>query len=142
MQRFKASITFWTMSLVVKTNKILYRFLRGCTNSSADGDSVGSTNSWMQPQAAAYQLMCCSSVPYGRGKSLFSAHVNRMQKKADLSAIRHSFFSCWNVAPASAWSSCLCCKATSLAATQCSCKGVIQRCYAAQLGLNKPRIYP
>lgn len=96
----------------------------------------------MQPQAAAYQLMCCSNVAYGRGKSLSSAHVNRMQKKADLSAIRHSFSSCWNVAAASAWSSCLCCRATSLATTQCSCKSVIQQCCAAQLGLNKPRICP
>lgn len=43
MQRFRASITFWTMSLLVKTNEIQYHLLRGYTKSSADGDSVGHT---------------------------------------------------------------------------------------------------
>lgn len=43
MQRFRASITFWTMSLLVETSEIQYHLLRGYTSSSADGDSVGHT---------------------------------------------------------------------------------------------------
>lgn len=149
MQRFRASITFWTMSLLVKTNEIQYHLLRGYTSSSADGDSVGHTAPVL---GHSFRLRL---INWHVAATLPVAEVNLCplpiltgckKKKKSHSAIRHSSFSFWNVAvgvpSASAWSSCLWCKTTSLAAIDCSCRSIIQRCCATQLGLNKPGTCP
>lgn len=115
MQHFRASICFWTTSLIVKVaSKNQYPVLReGYRNSSADGwlHQAGCISCWMQTKSSAYGLTCCSSVANCRVKSSSSAHHNRMW---NMTALRISAFSCWNVAAVaprvSAWrSSCLLC---------------------------------
>lgn len=149
MQHFRASICFWTMSLIVKvTSKNQYKVLRGYKNSSADGwlYRAGCTSCWTQPKSSAYGLTCCSSVANCTVKSSSSARLNRMWNMTNLSAVRISAFNCWNVAAVvpsvSAWRSCLLCRAVSLAASRCNYAGVIQQRYCALSGLAWTRSGP